>query len=290
MAVTLAAADAEALLSMLLGYGLGGTSAAAKLSAVLGGSSGRSPITGVADEILARQPMPNTAVEDGGNGSSVANVGALVGAKDILGVVHKAGAVSEYPHPLHTVNVNKVAPGVHNSGIDYNVAKEASRMQTLDEHNKALTAFIRPGMNQAQLADAIVKGKQLEQNLLPFWDDSKPRKEYHPTSSAVQAIRLTPDGRIQVMWRAKPNKKGETKAPKWYSYKIHKDPQEASMAMRRLMTSGSLGRSVLPGRGWFAESEYDGAQATGHGGVAREIKKPGSGYGRRMPYKIRRRK
>ena len=204
--------------------------------------------------------------------------------------MRKAGVAEEYPHPLHTVAINEAAPGEHNTGINYKVATEASRMQTLDEHNAALTAFIRPGMNQAQLAEAIVRGKELEQKMLPFWDDSKPRKDYHPTSSAIQQIRLTPDGRIQVMWRPHESKSGKPSAPKWYTYKMHANPQEASMSMRKLLTSGSLGRSLMPGKGWFAQTEYDPSQAAGHGikpteGLPKTNNR--SGFGRKMPYKVR---
>lgn len=280
MAIQIAAADAEALLSMLIGYGMGAASSPAvgRLAGALGGGSLGGGNVGLARDILEKPAMEGAPAGEGfGSG----------GTSEVLRALNRAGVADNYPHPMHTVAVTGVEPGVHNTGIDYAVAKDASRMQSLEEHNKALTAFIRPGMNEAQLTDAITKGKELEQRLLPFWDDSKPRKTYHPTSSAVQAIRLTPDGRIQVMWRQKTSKSGAAPMPRWYTYRVHKDPHEASLVMSRLLTSGSLGRSVMPGKGWFGVSEYDSAQAVGHGARPRTEFKQGSGYGRYMPYKIR---
>lgn len=274
MAVTLALSDAEALLGMLAGYGAGKSSPAAILASAVNSARSGGPITGIAESIMRREPVPTAESRMTPN---------AVTQSSVVGDIRRAGVASEYPHPMHTVAVGY---GIGNTGVDYAKAKEAAKMQTLEEHNALLTAFIKPGMNEAQLADAIIKGKELEQRALSFWDDSKPREQYHPTSSAIQAVRLTPDGRIQVMWR---QKKASGTAPKWYTYKMHANPQEASMSLRRLMTSGSLGKSLYPGRGWFAESEYDAAQATGHGSTARNTN-PGSSYGRRMPKAYRRRK
>lgn len=274
MAVTLALSDAEALLGMLAGYGAGKSSPAAILASAVNSARSGGPITGIAESIMRREPVSSTESQ---------MTPRSVTAGSVVSDIRRAGVANEYPHPLHTVSIGY---GVGNTGVDYAKAKDAAKMQTLEEHNAALTAFIKPGMNEAQLADAIVKGKELESRMLSFWDDSKPREQYHPTSSAVQAVRLTPDGRIQVMWR---QKSASGKPPKWYTYKTHANPQEASMSLRKLMTSGSIGKSVYPGRGWFAESEYDAAQATGHGATARQTN-PGSSFGRRMPKAYRRRK
>lgn len=274
MAVTLALSDAEALLGMLAGYGAGKSSPAAILASAVNSARSGGPISGVAEAIMRREPVPM---------SDTVKTKNAVTPGSVVSDIRRAGVANEYPHPLHTVSIGY---GVGNTGVDYAKAKDAAKMQTLEEHNAALTAFIKPGMNEAQLADAIVKGKELESRMLSFWDDSKPREQYHPTSSAVQAVRLTPDGRIQVMWR---HKSASGKPPKWYTYKTHANPQEASMSLRKLMTSGSIGKSVYPGRGWFAESEYDAAQATGHGATARQTN-PGSSFGRRMPKAYRRRK
>lgn len=155
-----------------------------------------------------------------------------------------------YPHPLHTVKVNWVpGPPRYNLGIKRHIAELAARMQTKEEHERALNQFIRPGQTPLERHQAIVKGAEAEAKLESYWDDRKPRRNFSPSSSAVKAIRITPDNRVQVMW-------GGGKE-KWYTYKQHPTPYDASLAARRLLTAGSIGMAVMPGKGFFSKEEND---------------------------------
>lgn len=157
-----------------------------------------------------------------------------------------------YPSPMHTVKVNyQPGPARYNQGIKRGIAEKAARMQTLEEHNDALTKYLRalpPNASAREKHLAIVKGAEEEEKLLSYWDDKKPRRNFSPSSSAVKAVRITPDHRIQVQW-------GTT--PKWYTYKQHANAYEASLAAQRLLTAGSIGLAVYPGRGFFSKEEND---------------------------------
>jgi hypothetical protein len=158
----------------------------------------------------------------------------------------------EYPSPMHRVDVNYIpGPPRLNAGLQKEVAEKAARMQTLEEHNDALTKYLRalpPNATPREKHLAIVKGAEEEEELLSYWDDKRPRKNYTPSSSAVRSVRITPDHRIQVQWGT---------SPKWYTYKQHPNAYEASLAAQRLLTSNSIGRSVMPGKGFFSLEEND---------------------------------
>ena len=115
--------------------------------------------------------------------------------------------------------------------------EEAGRMQTLDEHNKAITKFVRPGMNPQQLRQTLNMGLEAEKHLPAFWNESKSRVPFKVSSSAVSGIRLTPDARIEVRWGS---------SPKWYTFKEYPDTQQASIAAQQLLQDDSIGRSVMP--------------------------------------------
>lgn len=157
-----------------------------------------------------------------------------------------------YPSPMHTVKVNyQPGPARYNQGIKRGIAEKAARMQTLEEHNEALTKYLRalpPNASAREKHLAIVKGAEEEEKLLSYWDDKKPRRNFSPSSSAVKAVRITPDHRIQVQWGT---------SPKWYTYKQHANAYEASLAAQRLLTAGSIGLAVYPGRGFFSKEEND---------------------------------
>jgi hypothetical protein len=91
--------------------------------------------------------------------------------------------------------------------------------------------------------EAIRKGKQAEKELLSFWADKKPRVNYTPSSSAIEAIRITPENRIQVKWRGKPSKKNPSG---WYTFLPSATPFEASEAFKSLVMAPSIGRAVYP--------------------------------------------
>lgn len=174
-----------------------------------------------------------------------------------------------YPNPLHTVAVNYL-PGhaQENASLQYGIADKAAQMQTLKEHNDTLLKYLRqlpPNASDKAKHLAIMQGVADEQALDAYWDDKKPRKEYTPSSSAVRSVRVTPDNRIEVQWGT---------SPKWYTFRQYPDPYKASLAMRQLLTSNSIGRAVMPylrngkpvkfkkaGMAWWNKKNYDGAMA-----------------------------
>lgn len=139
----------------------------------------------------------------------------------------------------------------------------AGRMQSLEEHNKALTKHLRPGQDIKQQRMALELGAQEEKQLPSFWNESQPRREFSVSSSAVSGIRLTPDARIEVRWGT---------GPKWYTFKQYENTYEAALAAQKLLKEDSIGRAVYPiiSRppkkpnpllgGWNAEN-YDSAYA-----------------------------
>ena len=152
-------------------------------------------------------------------------------------------SASKYPESSMQVRITPVGDGVHNAMLQVGVAEEAARMQTLQEHNDAINQFLKPGQTKAERMEAIRKGKQAEKELLSFWADKKPRVNYTPSSSAVEAIRITPENRIQVKWRGKPSKKNPSG---WYTFLPSTTPFKASEAFQALVTAPSIGRAVYP--------------------------------------------
>lgn len=152
-------------------------------------------------------------------------------------------SASNYPESTMQVRITPVGDGVHNAMLQVGVADKAARMQTLREHNDALNQFLKPGQSKAERMEALRKGKQAEKELLSFWADKKPRVNYTPSSSAIEAIRITPENRIQVKWRGKPSKKNPSG---WYTFLPSATPFEASEAFKSLVMAPSIGRAVYP--------------------------------------------
>lgn len=141
---------------------------------------------------------------------------------------------TSYPTTRMSVTLGETT---NNGELQRATAQKASKMQELNEHNRALTKFLRPGQTPAERIEAIRKGKEAEKKLWAFWDDDRPRINYTPSSSAVESIRITPDNRVQVKWR---------KGPKWYDFLAASDPYQASEAFSALVTAPSIGRAVWP--------------------------------------------
>ena len=124
-----------------------------------------------------------------------------------------------------------VKPALNGSTIDRSTIN-AVLAQTLEQHNKAV-----------QLGN--------EDSLMEWWPgkDTKPRKEVHPVSTAVQGIKINPDNTISIQFR---NGKG-----KWYTYKGGSNPREASEAVKDLLLFPSIGRA-LPrnGRKAWGDSKH----------------------------------
>lgn len=147
------------------------------------------------------------------------------------------------------------------------VIDEAGRMQTLEEHRNALTKYFAPGQTPAQRREALRRGVEEEKKLPQFWAESKSRVPFSVSSSAVKAIRLTPDGRVEVKWGGKPSKKNPSG---WYTFKQYPDVQQASLAAQKLLQSDSIGRAVYPVLtrptknpllGKWNKDNYDGSMA-----------------------------
>jgi hypothetical protein len=97
--------------------------------------------------------------------------------------------------------------------------------QTLDEHNAA-----------------VARGD--EPDLEAWWpgEDTKPREPLTPSSTAVKSIRIADDNTIRVKF-ANGNKE--------YTYLGGDNPLEASEAAKELITASSIGKALLPGRGFW---------------------------------------
>ena len=172
-----------------------------------------------------------------------------------------------HPEDNHTVAVTFI-PGEpqRNRGLDRNLAERAAEQQSLDEHNAALTKYIVPGMTPRQVNEAVMRGIEEEKKLDKWWDESKPRKIYHPSSSAVSGVRITPTGNIEVEWGSNPGT--------WYTFRSFANTHEASKEMKKLLTCDSIGKAVMPYQrngkplefkdprdGWWNKDNYDGAFA-----------------------------
>ena len=145
-------------------------------------------------------------------------------------------------------------PAQMNRMLMQQTADEYAPRQTLAEHVAALRRYVRPGMNPAQMKEALRRGKEYEQSLPQWWDDDRPRKNFTPSSSAVSGIRITPDNRIQIRFG---------KGSKWYSYRGGATPGAAAEEVKKLIgTNGkSIGQALARkglknGFGQWAEDHY----------------------------------
>ena len=212
----------------------------------------------------------------GVGGISFAPVSSGVGGAPVGGLSGPASSfmAKQYPSefaPSWSHNYNVVfIPGEANFNqhghADMDVIEEAGRMQTLQEHNDAITKYVKmlpPGADPKTVRAALHRGLQEEKNLPAFWNESKSRRPFSVSSSAVTGIRLTPDARIEVQWR---------NSPKWYTFKQYENTQKASLAAQDLLKSDSIGRAVYPVvsrqlknpnplLGGWNSANYDGAYA-----------------------------
>lgn len=107
------------------------------------------------------------------------------------------------------------------------------RAQTLEEHNRAVAMGTEP--------------------LLEAWwpgEDTKPRKPLTPSSTAIRSLRIGKDNKIYVTFAS-----GDPR--KEYSYVAGDNPEEAAAAVTELIRSQSIGRSLLPGRGFWGMKYHD---------------------------------
>ena len=239
----------------------------------------------IAKEIIA---LALGSAMGGGNalvraGSSLANIVGLPvpGSAGVLsGIVGGAplgsvGALAAkgYPtefaprawHYYEVVNVPGKPNFNRNGKANAAAIDSAGIMQTLDDHNRAIVQFVRPGMDKKTERAALSAGMDAEKDLPAFWNESESRRPFTVSSSAITGIRLTPDARIEVQWKS---------SPKWYTFRAYDNTHEASKAAQQLLKADSIGRAVMPFQrngvplkfnnpdiGWWNKINYDGSYA-----------------------------
>lgn len=186
-----------------------------------------------------------------GGGSRVAGSST----SDIFGAALGGGAGDGYtpngyptefsPKADHYYNIVSVAPGVHNAANmnDANIDL-GGIMQTVEEHEQALNKYVRPGMTPKEKRVAMELGKEEEAKKTQWWLESFTREnaKFKVSSSAIEGIRVTPDGHVEVKWKGK----SKSNPTGWYTFGQFANPHEASKAAVELMHMPSIGRAVLP--------------------------------------------
>lgn len=179
-------------------------------------------------------------------------VGRSIGTGTATRILEGAapGTVSDYPKPNKFIYNVDYVPGApqNNAAYNGNPNPRAMRMQTIQEHNRALNKYIRPGMSPLELRAAIENGKEEERKLDSFWtDDSRPRSNVRSSSSAVSDVHINPDGTLSVRFGGKGI---------WYTYRGGADPYEAAMAAHDLVTAPSLGKAINKKTGWWSVGDH----------------------------------
>lgn len=216
-------------------------------------------------------------------GSSLANIGGLpvpgsagvlsgiVGGTPLgsVGALAAKGYPTEFAprawHYYEVVNVPGKPNFNRNGKANAAAIDSAGIMQTLDDHNRAIVQFVRPGMDKKTERAALSAGMDAEKALPAFWNESESRMPFTVSSSAITGIRLTPDARIELQWKS---------SPKWYTFRAYDNTYEASKAAQQLLKADSIGRAVMPFQrngkpieykspdiSWWNRINYDGAFA-----------------------------
>ena len=196
---------------------------------------------------VALQMLPGIMLGGGNFSRAIEKAAAKKGLKGAA--MTYPGLTREFVYPI--TYVANSPTWVNNATLDRNIAPEALRSQTLEDHNRAL----------------MEGGDVAERALLSWWpgEDIKPRQDFTPSSSAVRGVRILPNNKIQIQFRG---------GGKWYTYKGGANPREASEAAHALLTAPSIGRSLprngrnrhdFPGAegipdsevGWWGRNHYD---------------------------------
>lgn len=195
----------------------------------------------IAGRILAQLVGALSAGGAGGMGGGIA--GRILGG-GMGGNGPVPGTLYDYPDRRNTfdyaVDLVDVPDG---GGPTFNQSYKAfpqpkyARMQTLDQHNRALNKYIRPGQSPLERRWAIEKGQEEERKLPEFWvDDTHARDpKSRASSSAVSGIKILPNGDISIQFRGQ---------GKWYTYNGGANPYEAALEAHDLFTSNSIGRNM----------------------------------------------
>ena len=118
---------------------------------------------------------------------------------------------------------------------------DAARQQSLDEHNSALTKYVRPGMNPLQLRWAIQRGKEDEAKLPQFWAESTPRRNVRPSSNMMSGLRINPDNTISIQFGG---------SGKWYTYRGGPDRHAASIEAQKLVGAPDIESALTHNGSW----------------------------------------
>jgi len=184
------------------------------------------------------------ALAAGGAGGMGGGIAGRVLSGGMTGRGPAPGTALDYPDRnndfIYNVDLVDVPEG---GGPTFNQSYKAfpqpkyARMQTLDQHNRALNKYIRPGQSPLERRWAIEKGQEEERKLPEFWvDDTHARDDRSKaSSSAVSGIKILPNGDISIQFRGK---------GKWYTYNGGSNPYEAAMEAHDLFTSNSIGQNM----------------------------------------------
>lgn len=184
------------------------------------------------------------ALSSGGAGGMAGGIAGRILGGGMGGNGPAPGTLFDYPDRRNTfdyaVDLVDVPDG---GGPTFNQNYKAfpqpkyARMQTLDQHNRALNKYIRPGQSPLERRWAIEKGQEEERRLPEFWvDDTHARDpKSKASSSAVSGIKILPNGDISIQFRGK---------GKWYTYNGGANPYEAALEAQDLFTSNSIGQNM----------------------------------------------
>ena len=166
---------------------------------------------------VALQMLPGIMLGGGNFSRAIEKAAAKKGLKGAA--MTYPGLTREFVYPI--TYVANSPTWVNNATLDRNIAPEALRSQTLEEHNRAL----------------MEGGDVAERALVSWWpnEDGTVRQNPTPGSSAVSGVKILPNNKIQVQFRG---------GGKWYTYRGGKNPYEASMVAEELLTAPSIGRMM----------------------------------------------
>ena len=173
---------------------------------------------------VALQMLPGIMLGGGNFSRAIEKAAAKKGLKGAA--MTYPGLTREFVYPI--TYVANSPTWVENHTLDRNIAPEALRSQTLEEHNRAL----------------MEGGDVAERALMSWWpnEDYTVRQNPTPGSSAVSDVHILPNNKILVRFR---------NGGKWYRYRggqkpntDAKTPQEAAMTAMELLTAPSIGRMM----------------------------------------------
>lgn len=196
---------------------------------------------------VALQLLPGIMLGGGNIAHTIEGAAAKKGLKGAA--MTYPGLTQNFIYPI--VPYSSKESWANNNGVQRGVAEKSAKAQSLEEHNRALMAG----------------GPSAERMLQSWWpgEDTQPRENFTPSSSAVRGVRILPNNKIQIQFRD---------GGKWYTYRGGSNPREASEAAHALLTAPSIGRSLprngrnrhdYPGAegipdsevGWWGRNHYD---------------------------------